>query len=198
MRCKTRLEHYPKLKKLLKKGQQNCYSFETKDVRGYLRLHPLRSLESHSARKLRPALTLIENVASPLLRFPPTPLPLTFSYTRARAHAAHTCDHKSTHVHAHTSSTTPGASPLVGYPWHPCRRLLRSAEWPKVGGSLLAAYAINSKACCFYWMDLARPPYPASPYPPLLYWLLRRGWVGARTCGVPFYRPGQLYYCVHS
>jgi len=88
--------------------------------------------------------------------------------------------------------------PLPTHPCH-CHRLLRSAEWTKVGEPLLAAHAINTKASRFYWMDSALPPHPlsrpSSHQPPHPYWLLRREWAAGGLRGVPLYRPGQLYYC---
>lgn len=129
----------------------------------------------------------------PLLRFPlPTPLPLTFSHARAHATYVLIHMHTCTHIHMHareykhiciyTSSTTPRASPLDSLPL-PSPQAAAVLWMAESGGVLLAAHAINSKACRFYWMDLARPPYPSSLQPLPLYWLLRRGWVGVRHAG---------------
>jgi len=123
----------------------------------------------------------------PLLFVPPTPLPLAFSCTHARAH---TLTYSQTRIHRHIA---PRASPLITHPCHLHRhRLLRSAEWPKVGEPLLAAHAINSLPHLLN--GLGAPAAPLGALTPS-YWLLRRGWVGARAGGGPLYRPGQLYYC---
>lgn len=141
--------------------------FRETNIHAYLFAHISRlCLENRGARKLRPALPGRKRCCFPFFVF----------------HLRHFHTLSRTHKHAEANRPT-SLSPLVTHscshiPPGGCCGPLNGRKW---GEPLLAAHAINSKASRFYWMDLARPPRSSSHQPPPLYWLLRRGWIGAKA-----------------